>query len=97
MGGLKKAKYLRQEVTLSPGDGIFLYTDGVTEAKDVSGNMYGNKKLLDFISRKFAEIDASDGNGYCKAACEMVYDDVKAFASDAEQYDDITMMMVRYL
>lgn len=97
MGGVKKAKYLRQEVTLSPGDGIFLYTDGVTEARDVSGNMYGNKKLLDFISRKFAEIDASDGNGYCKAACEMVYDDVKAFASDAEQYDDITMMMVRYL
>lgn len=95
MGGLKKAKYLRQEVTLSPGDGIFLYTDGVTEARDVSENMYGNKRLLDFISREFAEIDAPDANGYCKAACEMVYDDVKAFVSDAKQFDDITMMMVK--
>ena len=96
LGGLKKAKYLRQEITLKPGDSIYLYTDGVSEAKDVSGNMFGEEHLLDFITEKAGDIDTANNNEFCKAGCQMVYDDVKRFAEGAEQYDDITMMWVRF-
>ena len=96
LGGLKKAKYIRQEITLQPGESIYLYTDGVSEAKDVSGNMFGEEHLLAFIREHAGDIDASNSNEFCKAGCQMVYDDVKRFAEGAEQYDDITMMWVRF-
>ena len=95
LGGLKKAKYVRQEITLKPGDSIFLYTDGVTEAKAVSGDMYGEDRLLTLLKEKTGAIGAGDRNEFCRAACAMVYEGVSAFYSGAEQYDDITMMWVR--
>ena len=96
LGGLKRVKYVRQEVTLLPGDCLYLYTDGVSEAKDVSGDMYGEERLLHLISEKLKDISASDNNGFCKAAGGLVYDDVQHFTEGAEQYDDITMMWVRF-
>ncbi len=96
LGGLRKAKYVRQEITLSPGDSIFLYTDGVDEAHDVNGGMYGDDRLLKLISEKVKDISTEDRNDYCRAGCEMVLSDVQAYAAGAEQYDDITMMWVRY-
>ena len=96
LGGLKKVKYVRQEVTLMPGDSIYLYTDGVSEAKDVSGNMYGEDRLLDLIGKKVRDITSPDSNEFCKAAGQMVYEDVQRFTEGAEQYDDITMMWVRF-
>ena len=96
MGGFEYAKYLRQEITLSHGDSIYLYTDGVTEAQDVSENLYGEERLLTVISDKVKGIDISDKKEYCKEACEIIYGDIENFTKGAEQYDDITMMMVRF-
>ena len=92
LGGLKKAKYVKQEIRLEPGDGIFLYTDGVTEAHSVRGDMYGEKKLLSFIDEN---IDNFSRDDLCRNACEAILSDVKSFASGAAQYDDITMMWVQ--
>ena len=89
LGGLRKARYMRQEITLQPGDSIFLYTDGVTEAHDVNNGMYGEERLLTFIEEKVNESS-------CKASCEAVLSDVAAFSDGAKQFDDITMMWVRY-
>ncbi|MBO6215529.1 MAG: serine/threonine-protein phosphatase, partial [Lachnospiraceae bacterium] len=89
LGGLKKAKYVRQEITLDPGDSIFLYTDGVTEAHNEDGDMYGDERLLSFVTEGIGEAS-------CKAACEAVLSDVNAFVGGAEQFDDITMMRVEY-
>ncbi len=96
LGGLRKAKYLRQEITLSPGDSIYLYTDGVDEAHDKNGDMYGDERLLAFISKEAGTIQEENGNEYCKAVCEAVLSDVRDFAEGAPQYDDITMMCVSY-
>ncbi len=96
LGGLKKAKYFRQEITLKPGDSIYLYTDGVSEARNVSGEMYGEERLLKLIEKEAKEIAAPDDNGYCKAAGRMIYDDVVRFADGEKQYDDITMVWVRF-
>ncbi len=92
LGGLKKAKYVKQEIRLEPGDGIFLYTDGVTEAHSVGGDMYGEARLLSFIDDNTGSIL---GNDPCRSACEAILSDVKSFASGAAQYDDITMMWVQ--
>ena len=96
MGMFENAKYLRQEITLHPGDSVYLYTDGVTEAQDVSENLYGDDRLLSVISKKVKAIDTYDNDKYCEDACEIMRDDIKAFTEGAEQYDDITMMMVKY-
>ncbi len=97
LGGLKKAKYLKQEITLKPGDCVFLYTDGVSEARAVSGDMYGEERLMQLMEEKFMSIKASDRNDHCEAVCRLVLDDVKKFAFGAEQYDDITIMCLRYV
>ena len=43
MGCLKKKEYKRQEITLSPGDRLFIYTDGVSEALNDEKEMYRNE------------------------------------------------------
>ena len=70
---------------LAPGDSMFLYTDGVTEAMNRAAELYGEDRLeatLKRASRKFvAEVEA----------------DVAAFTAGAEQSDDITMLALDYL
>ena len=89
LGGIKKAKYVRQEIKLRPGDSIFLYTDGVTEAHNKADEMYGEERLLTLIGEGF------DRNASLQSGCETVYESVMDFTGDAPQYDDITMMWVR--
>ncbi len=96
LGGLKKSKYTKQQITLKPGESLFLYTDGVTEAKAPSGDMYGEERLLKLIDHRGDEIKSYEGNDRCRAACRIIYEDVENFASGAAQYDDITMMWITY-
>ncbi len=96
LGGIEEIDYTRQEITLQHGDSIYLYTDGVTEAMDIADHTYDEKRLLQLIREKAGELKGNDKNDYCKAACQMVYDDVKKFAAGAMQHDDITMMWVKY-
>lgn len=96
LGGMENARYIRQEVRLSPGDSIFLYTDGITEALDAGGNEYGNDRLIGLIRDRITGLSAEDSNDLCRACCEAVLSDVREFAADTAQYDDITMMWVRY-
>lgn len=61
------------------------------------GTLYGEERLLSFISDLAGRIDAADRNEFCKEACEKMLSEVKRFESDAEQADDITMMWVKYI
>ncbi len=96
LGGMPEAPYIRQELKLSPGDCLFLYTDGVTEAKSASGVLYGESRLSELLGKNIGQIETTDSNRYAESVCRLVYDDVKSFAEDAEQSDDITMLAVRY-
>lgn len=96
LGGVRKAKYIRQEISLAPGDSIYLYTDGVTEARDANGDMYESSRLLTLISQRRETFLSKDRNSFSRVVCEAVLSDVRDFARGAEQYDDITMMCVRY-
>jgi sigma-B regulation protein RsbU (phosphoserine phosphatase) len=83
------ASYRSSCCTLSPGDTIVLYSDGVTEAHDVGGREFGEERLIEVIERHHGQ-PAVDVLGH-------VIEAVKTFAHGAEQYDDVTALVVRYL
>ena len=73
---------------MNPGDSIFVYTDGVTEATDVFDNMYGMDRLIAALNEEPT------------ATPEKLIDNVKTsidkFALKAAQFDDITMLGFTY-
>ena len=88
LAGMEGIRYRRNELQLNPGDTLFLYTDGVTEATDAGENLYGEERLLSLLR--------SQHSASAKAVCEAVKADVDAFAGEAEQFDDITMLCLHY-
>ena len=88
VGPLRKARYHNREFELHPGDSIFVYTDGIPEAADESEGMFGEKRLTDVLNRH------ADAGPEELAGC--VYDEIGRFMGSAEQFDDITMLCLRY-
>lgn len=86
LAGLEGVRYRRHVYEVAPGDRLFLYTDGVTEARSAQGPFYGNDRLRELLSDSDAPTP--------RALCEEVRGDVAAFATGAEQSDDITMLAV---
>ena len=74
-------------ITLSPGDNVILYTDGVTEAMNESEEEYG----MDRLENLFLESRPSEA----RAVNDVIFDSVMDFAGDAAQSDDITCMTLR--
>ena len=88
LAGMEGVRYRRNELQLAPGDTIYLYTDGVTEATDISENLYGDARLNSLLN-SCAGLSARE-------ICDCVKADVDAFAGEAEQFDDITMLCLTY-
>ena len=87
LAGMEGIRYRKFELQLEPGDTIYLYTDGVTEATNAQEELYGDNRLLTLLNNTSA-----DAEGICQA----VKADVDRFVGDAEQFDDITMLCLRY-
>ncbi len=88
LGGMENLKYTQQEMQLQPGSRLFLYTDGVTGATDINGELYGEERLLDFL-------EAKQGESVEQVPIQLK-EDLDVFVKGAEQFDDITMLMVEY-
>lgn len=83
LAGLEGFKYQKQSFDIKPGDILYLYTDGVTEANNDKHELYGEDRLVkDLGNRSFTS----------KTICESVSKNLKKFVKDAEQSDDITML-----
>lgn len=87
---MEDTEYTKQSMILKPGDKIFLYTDGVTEASDREEKLYGEDRLLHFLNQK--EVVSLSG----KELLEAVNQSLKDFADGAEQADDITMLSLTF-
>ena len=85
LAAMDGVSYRNGLVDLSLGEGIFLYTDGVTEATNPALELYGEDRLVSAF-RSATEVRSS------KRLCEDLLADVDRFASGAEQADDITML-----
>ena len=83
-----KTKFISDTFVLHPGDTLYVYTDGVPDASNKAGEMFGRERMLEALNE---EPDA---------APEILDRNVKAklasFVKDAPQFDDITMLTFRY-
>lgn len=88
LGPMPDAIYQTERLTLQPGDTLFLYTDGVTEATNRADELYGETRLLNALrSRPQDEL------------AQMIHHiraEVSQHADGAPQSDDVTMMALRY-
>ena len=87
-GRKKRMSYNRHHLHLDVGDGIFLYTDGVTEAARTDGDMFKEGRLEKSLS---SVADAGPAETIAK-----VKSDVSDFVGSADQSDDMTMMSIVY-
>ncbi|MBQ9041659.1 MAG: SpoIIE family protein phosphatase [Eggerthellaceae bacterium] len=83
-----KYKYRSHTVVLQPGDGIFQYTDGVTEATNASDEIFGEDRLVSALN------EASGANP--GEVLPLVRRRIDEFVADAPQFDDITMLGLMY-
>lgn len=86
--GIVPYDYPVEQIALSPGDSLILVTDGITEAQDKDGNLFGRQRLLD-------RVDA--GRQSAAAVGDALRDAVRAFEDGIEPTDDLTVMVLRYL
>jgi serine phosphatase RsbU (regulator of sigma subunit) len=78
---------------LEPGDLIVLITDGVTEAHNQGGEVYGNERVLKYLSG----LAWQDGKGpSAESVCLGLFEDVKGFCPGSTPFDDIAIMAVRF-
>jgi sigma-B regulation protein RsbU (phosphoserine phosphatase) len=90
LGVEEDVMYEAYRLTLRPGDMLFLYTDGVTEAMDKEKNLYSEERLEETLNN-------IDGSLSVKEILAEVRKDIEVYAEGAEQSDDITMLGVRFL
>lgn len=88
MGMMENVPYKEQHIQLQPGDCLYLYTDGVTEALNPQQKLLGNDYLKEMLNRHKA--DAADAETFVEA----LYKEVDAFADGEKQADDITMLYI---
>lgn len=88
VGGMDGLKYKDYEFTLNPGDALFLYTDGVPEANNAQKELFGVERMLSALNlRPDAKPDE---------ILENVNEEVNRFVGDAVQFDDLTMLCLKF-
>jgi sigma-B regulation protein RsbU (phosphoserine phosphatase) len=88
LGGMENMTYQQEELELKSGDMVYLYTDGVTEAMNPQREQFSESRLLEAV-------DAHKDCGL-KEFAVSIKDAIDTFAEDAEQADDITMLVLKY-
>ena len=89
IASMENTVYVSNELTLKPGDCLFLYTDGVAEATSSNMELYGTKRLERALRENHLESSQS--------IVKKVRKDVDLFVGDAPQFDDMTMLAFKYL
>lgn len=76
-----------QQVSLKPGDMLFAFTDGITEARDPNGNFFTKDRLLQLLDQSvFSAVDD---------LLDFIEKSVQNHIADAAQFDDVTMVAIR--
>jgi sigma-B regulation protein RsbU (phosphoserine phosphatase) len=88
LGAMKNSAYKSKQMTLQAGDGVFLFTDGVTEAMDRNSELFSEARLEENLKGK-AGVSLPQ-------LIENVIAAINAYASGAPQADDITTLALRF-
>lgn len=89
LAAMEGTRYKRQTLKLEPGDTIFLYTDGVTEATNANEELFGDDRLLQTL-REACGMEPAE-------ICPFVKSKIDEFVGDAPQFDDITMLALKFV
>lgn len=88
LAGMENAHYREYELQLDSGDCLYVYTDGVAEATDASDTLFGTDRMLESLN---LHKEASP-----EELLPQVKNDIDAFVGEAPQFDDITMLCLRF-
>lgn len=89
LGMMENISFRVNEWVLEPGERVFVYTDGLTEAENVQQEQFGEERLLAALNEA--------GDISQEALLKFVTEKVHAFTGEAEQSDDLTMMGFTYM
>jgi sigma-B regulation protein RsbU (phosphoserine phosphatase) len=87
LAGMEDTVYASNDITLSPGDVIYMYTDGVTEAVNNENELFSDPRLLE-VANKYKDI-------HIKELLINIKTEIDLFAGGAQQADDITMLAMK--
>ena len=85
---MEEMRFPEHSFQLNPGDAIFVYTDGVTEATDKNNELFKTDRMLAALNR--------EPSAEPEKLLKNVKDAIDSFVGDAPQFDDITMMCIQY-
>lgn len=88
LGSMKKADYESVTYGFESGDILIIHSDGLIEALNTNQEMYGTERLIDLTSKLPNDCSAEE-------VVEHIVQNVEAFVEDAEQYDDLTLVVVK--
>ncbi|MBQ1878242.1 MAG: SpoIIE family protein phosphatase, partial [Erysipelotrichaceae bacterium] len=88
LGGMSDAQYYTYEIQLNPGDALFVYSDGVPESTSSEKELFGLDRMLDSLNRNI--------NLPLDQLLSGLKKDIDDFVGEAPQFDDITMLALRY-
>lgn len=89
LGVLPELDYAETTIPLDPGTSLYLYTDGITEAENASGQQFGRDRLEEKLA-------GTNGAGP-QVLMDDILGDLRAFTGDAKQFDDITCMALQFV
>lgn len=87
LGAFKDIRLEEREITVAPGDSLILFTDGVTEARNVNGQLFGEERLQRAIT--------ADPNASAQQMLQTIVSAVEDFMGAAPQSDDLTLFVVK--
>lgn len=88
LAGMEGIRYRENVMELAPGDTLYLYTDGVTEATDANQELFGEERLQTALNEQ-PDLPVDQLLPKIKGC-------IDAFVGEAEQFDDITMLGLNY-
>ena len=88
IGAMAGVKYKEYEIQLEKGDMLFVYTDGVPEATNAALELFGTERMVDALN--------SAPEGTLSELLKTVRSKVDEFVGEAPQFDDLTMLAMRY-
>ena len=89
LGAFPEATFEEETVTLSAGDSVVMFTDGVTEARNAADEEFGEPRLMAALESEAAAAPA--------VLLKRTFAAVREFCGDAEQGDDVTVAVIRFL
>lgn len=81
-------RFKQSEFHLDPGDMVFMYTDGATEATNAENQLFGEQRLTDALNRHL-DLEPKD-------LLPAMRKEIDAFVADAPQFDDLTMLCMTF-